>query len=185
MFLESKNAEDVKSGAQQFVGFMSAQGERVRTGNYRLDTVLFCEKQVAERDNIEIDVPYGTVFPADGIAPDDLYTIFPNALDNAIEACRKVEGRRLIEFRTTMTEDTVYVSIRNPYSGTVRVKNGVPQTGKEDRQNHGLGLRNIKKAAANYGEDNVICSAEDGFFELRLILQFANGSADERTSDSS
>ena len=158
--------------AEQFVDFMSTQEERVRTGNYRLDTVLFCERQVAERDGIKIDVPYGTAFPAEGIAPDDLYTIFPNALDNAIEACRKVEeGQRVIDFRTTVTEDTVYVTIRNPYAGTLKLKNGMPQTDKADKQNHGLGLRNIKKAAANYGENNVACTAENGFFELRMVLR--------------
>ena len=171
-YLDENNVKEARAIAEQFVDFMSNQGERVRTGNYRLDTVLFCEKQVAERDGITIDVPYGTVFPAKGIAPDDLYTIFPNALDNAIEACRKVEGNRVIEFRTTLTEDTVYVTVRNPYAGEIKMKNGVPQTGKADKQNHGYGLRNIKKAASHYGEDNVTCSAENGFFELRIVLQF-------------
>ena len=171
-YLDDNNVKEARAIAEQFVDFMSAQGERVRTGNYRLDTVLFCEKQVAERDGVTIDVPYGTVFPAEGIAPDDLYTIFPNALDNAIEACRRVEGDRVIEFRTTLTEDTVYVTVRNPYSGEIKMKNGMPQTGKADKQNHGYGLRNIKKAASHYGEDNVICKTENGIFELRLILQF-------------
>ena len=171
-YLDENNVKEARSIAEQFVDFMSSQGERIRTGNYRLDTVLFCEQQVAQRDGITIDVPYGTVFPAKGIAPDDLYTIFPNALDNAIEACRKVEGERVIEFRTTLTEDTVYVTVRNPYAGTLKLKNGVPQTDKADKQNHGYGLRNIRKAAAHYGEDNVTCSAENGFFELRIVLQF-------------
>ena len=174
-YLDENNVKEARSIATQFVDFMSNQGERIRTGNYRLDTVLFCEQQVAERDGIRIDVPYGTVFPAKGIAPDDLYTIFPNALDNAIEACRKVEKNRVVEFRTTLTEDTVYVTVRNPYKGTLKLKNGVPQTDKNDKQNHGYGLRNIKKAASNYGEDNVTCSAENGFFELRIVLQFDPG----------
>jgi len=172
-YLDDNNVKEARAIAEQFVDFMSEQGERVRTGNYRLDTVLFCEQQVAGRDGIAIDVPYGTVFPAEGILPDDLYTIFPNALDNAIEACRKVEkDRRVIEFRTTLTDDTVYVTIRNPYAGEIKMKNGILQTNKSDRQNHGLGLRNIKKAAAHYGEENVLCSAENGVFELRLILAF-------------
>ena len=170
-YLDDNNVKEARAIAGQFVDFMSTQGERVCTGNYRLDTVLFCEKQVAERDGITIDVPYGTVFPAEGIEPDDLYTIFPNALDNAIEACRRVKGERRIEFRSTLTEDAVYVTVRNPYSGEIKMKNGMPQTGKADKQNHGYGLRNIRKAASHYGEDNVICRTENGFFELRLILE--------------
>ncbi len=174
-YLDDNNVKEARSIAEQFVDFMSNQGERIRTGNYRLDTVLFCEQQVAQRDGITINVPYGTVFPARGIAPDDLYTIFPNALDNAIEACRRVEGDRVIEFRTTLTEDTVYVTVRNPFAGALKLKNGVPQTEKADKQNHGYGLRNIRKAASHYGEDNVTCSAENGFFELRIVLQFDPG----------
>jgi hypothetical protein len=174
-YLDENNTEEARAMAESYAGYVARTGERFRTGNYRLDTVLFCEQQTAERDDITINVPYGTVFPKDGIEPDDLYTIFPNALDNAIEACRKVEGKRVIDFMTTVTDDTVYVTIRNPVAGEVKFKGGEPQTDKADTRSHGYGFRSLKRAAAHYGEDNVKCSVKDGVFELRLVLKFADG----------
>ncbi len=178
-YLDENNTEEARAMAESYAGYVAKTGERFRTGNYRLDTVLFCEQQTAERDNITINMPYGTVFPKEGISPDDLYTIFPNALDNAIEACRKVQGERVIDFMTTLTEDTVFVTIRNPVAGEVRMKGSVPQTDKPDKQLHGYGFRSIKRAASHYGEDNVQCKVENGFFELRLILKFADGQKTE------
>ena len=170
--LDENRSEDAKQIAEQFTDFTAQSGERFHTGNYCLDTVLFCEQQLAERVGATIDVPYHTVFPKDGIASDDIYTIFPNALDNAIEACRAVQGEKKIEFRSRFDKQAVFVSIRNPVAEDVRVKNGLPQTNKPDKASHGYGFRSLKKAAAKYGEDNVSFSVENGVFELRIFLNY-------------
>ena len=62
-FLDENNTEEARAMAEGFAGYVARTGERFRTGNYRLDTVLFCEQQTAVRDDITINVPYGTVFP--------------------------------------------------------------------------------------------------------------------------
>ncbi|MBQ6119868.1 MAG: sensor histidine kinase, partial [Clostridia bacterium] len=173
-YLDEDRPEEARQMAEQFSDFAAHTGERFHTGNYRLDTVLFCEQQIAQRDNIQIDVPFDTVFPAEGIDPDDIYTIFPNALDNAIEACRQVEGERVISFRSHRDSQTVFITIRNPMTGSVKMRNGLPQTGKTDKSAHGYGLRSLRKAAAKYGDDNVAFTAENGVFELRIFLRFAD-----------
>ena len=171
--LDADRPEEAKQIAEQFSDFAARVGDRFHTGNYRLDTVLSFEQQLADRDNIRIDVPFDTVFPAEGIDPDDIYTIFPHALANAIEACRKLpEAERTVTFRSRMDGQAVFVTIRNPHAGEIRMKNGLPQTGKAEKAAHGWGLRSIKKAAAKYGEDNVTFLIEDGTFELRLFLNY-------------
>lgn len=173
-YLDEERTEEAKKMAEQFTDFAANTGERFHTGNYQLDTALFCEQQLAQRDGIRIDVPFDTIFPKEGIDPDDIYTIFPNALDNAIEACRRVpEEERVITFRSRMDKQTVFITIRNPVAGEVRTKNGLPQTGKADKAAHGYGFRSIKKAASKYGGDNVSFSAENGEFELRIFLRYA------------
>ena len=172
LYIDEDKPAEARAMAQQFTDFVATRGERFHTGNYRFDTVLFCEQQLAAKDGIRLDVPFDTVFPAEGIDPDDIYTIFPNALDNAIEACRKVTGERVITLHTRIANGTVYVAIRNPMAGAVKEKYGDLQTTKADKERHGFGLRSIKKAAAKYGEDNVSYSVEDGWFTLRLYLRF-------------
>ncbi len=175
-YLDEDRPEEARKMAEQFTDFAARTGERYHTGNFRLDTVLFCEQQVALRDGISFDVPFDTVFPQEGIDPDDIYTIFPNALDNAIEACRKVPPeQRVISLRSRMDKQTVFVTIRNPVAGEVKTKNGLPQTGKDDKSAHGYGFKSIKKAAAKYGDDNVSFSVENGVFELRIFLRFSDG----------
>ena len=173
-YLDNNDVASAAEIAHELTGFSAESDIRYHTGNYRLDTVLFCEQETAAPDGIRIVYTYGSLFPAEGIAPDDIYTIFPNALDNAIEACRKVEGEREITLASRIAGDTVYVTVKNPYTGKVTVKRGVPQTDKKDKLSHGYGFRSIKKAAANYGGDNVDVIAENGVFTLRLSLCFGS-----------
>jgi signal transduction histidine kinase len=171
-YVENEDTESAKEIAQKLTGFASSIDTRFNTGNYRLDTVLFCQQQIAQKDNITINYVFGSIFPADGIDPDDLYTIFPNALDNAIEACRKVEGPREITITSKIVGGEVLVTITNPVAETVRTYGGLPQTSKRDTKRHGYGFRSMKKAAAKYGGDNLDFRVENGMFILRFNLRF-------------
>ena len=171
-FAEDEQTEQAKEIARMLSSFASAQSTRYNTGNYRLDTVLFCQQQIAQKDNITIDWTFGSVFPAEGIDPDDIYTIFPNALDNAIEACRKTEKPCEITVASRIRRDEVLVTVANPITGTVNERSGVPQTDKADKRLHGCGFRSMKKAAAKYGDDNLDFLVEDGKFILRMNLKF-------------
>ena len=172
-YLDADRPDEAKRIAEQIGDLAVKIGDRFHTGNYRLDTVLSFEQQLADRDGTKIDVSFDSAFPADGIDPDDVYTIFPNALDNAIEACRALpEEKRVITFRSRMDARTVFVTIRNPLLGEIRTKNGLPQTSKADKASHGYGFRSIRKAASKYGEDNVSFITENGVFELRLFLDY-------------
>ena len=170
-YLDNNDIESAAEIARDLSSFSPDSTLRYNTGNYRLDTVLFCEQETALADNIRIEFVYGGAFPAEGIEPDDIYTIFPNALDNAIEACRAVEGERDIRFKSRIAGDTVFVSITNPYATPVKIRRGIPQTDKKDKTAHGYGFRSIRRSAAKYGDDNVKVIAENGIFELQLSLQ--------------
>lgn len=170
-YLDEDKPEEAREMAVGFTDFVEGTRQRFNTGNFRLDTVLYCEQQIAVKDNIKIIVPFDSVFPKDGIDADDIYTIFPNALDNAIEACRKIEGEKDIVLRSVIKGKIVAVSIINPVAGDVKVRNGLPQTIKSDKESHGFGFRSIKKAASKYGRDNVSFSVHDGKFELRIIFE--------------
>ena len=177
-YLDEDRPDEAKQMAHQFSDFVAHTGERFHTGNYRLDTVLLCEQQIAQKAGVTFDVPFDTAFPAEGIDPDDIYTIFPNALDNAIEAAAKTDGEKVVSLRTNRNSQTVYITIRNPVAAPVETKHGLPQTSKPDKANHGYGFRSIKKAAAKYGDNNVSFSVQDGVFELRIFLQLQSPSAD-------
>lgn len=171
-YVENDDSAEAKEIAQKLSGFKSENGTRFNTGNYCLDTVLFCQQQIAQKDGITINYVFGSVFPAEGIDPGDIYIIFPNALDNAIEACRKLNDSCEIKLTSKIVNDEVFVTISNPVVEAVKVHAGLPQTSKRDNQRHGYGFRSIKKAAAKYGTDNLDFRVENGEFILRFNLRF-------------
>lgn len=98
--------------------------------------------------------------------PLDISTIFGNLLDNAIEACRKIE------------EDEPYIFVSCKIRGnmiSVVIKNSMVRnsfdlkTTKNDKQFHGYGLGNVKKALANYNGEMSI-KAEGNEFLISLII---------------
>ena len=171
-YVENDDSAGAKEIAQRLSGFTSEYGTRFNTGNYRLDTVLFCQQQIAQKDNITVDYVFGSVFPSEGIDSGDIYAIFPNALDNAIEACRKVNNPCKITITSKIVDDEVFVTISNPVAEAVKVHAGLPQTSKHDTQRHGYGFRSIKKAVEKYGDNNLDFRVENGRFILRFNLRF-------------
>lgn len=171
MYLSDGNTAAAMDILSEFTKQIEASRPRFNTGNFMLDTVLECQQQLAEKSGCSITLASGSIFPPEGIEPDDIYTIFPNALDNAIEECERQSGGGEIVFASRIAEDTVYVSIKNPCSSSIN-RNTQLETTKADKSIHGLGIKSIKKAAAKYGADNVEYFTKDGQFVLRITLRY-------------
>ena len=139
----------------------------LETGNEILDTVLTEKSLICTRHDIALSCI------ADGkrlafLDPVDLYTLVGNALDNAVEAVLPLPpAERLIRLRVQEKAGLVFLQIENPYAGALEVRDGLPLTRKEDRQNHGFGLKSIRDVAKKYhGFLNL--ETDGGLFMLRL-----------------
>ena len=89
--------------------------------------------------------------------------LLSNLLDNAVEACLRYEGERIIQCSLLAT-DSLYISMRNT-SVPVEIKNNYIPTSKEPKEDHGYGLAHVdlilKQMQAEY-----ILSYENGWFEF-------------------
>lgn len=101
----------------------------------------------------------------------DIYALFGNILDNAIEATKTVteEEKRIISLTIGTTGDLLLIDSQNYYAGEIRFVDGLPQTSKENKEYHGFGTRSIKTLTEKYGGDLKI-SAENGIFRLSIML---------------
>lgn len=100
----------------------------------------------------------------------DLYTLFGNALDNAMEAVSQLEEEsRLIRVTVRQRSDLVLVQVENPYQGTLTLEDGLPVTGKEEKGWHGFGLRSIRSIAERY-QGLFQISTEGQLFRLRITF---------------
>ncbi len=101
----------------------------------------------------------------------DIYALFGNIMDNAIEAVSQVENpeRRMISLNVGTSGDLMRIEARNYFSGALSFEEGLPVTTKQDRDYHGFGTRSIRTLTEKYGGDLQI-EAEDGVFRLSILL---------------
>lgn len=142
----------------------------VETGNEALDTILTEKSLACSSENIVFSVI------ADGsalgfMAPADIYALFGNALDNAIEAAREVKDpeHRAITLSVQRRQKMVAISIENYCAGDRVFVDGLPKTTKRDEANHGFGMRSMRSIASRYG-GSLHAGIEDGIFYLNALL---------------
>lgn len=141
-----------------------------KTGNEALDTILTEKSLYCEKNGIRL------TYMVDGerlrfIRPLDIYVIFGNALDNAIESVMKLpeSEQRVITLTVTGGDRFVVFQIQNTYAGELQIVDGLPMTSKEDAENHGFGVKSIQILAQKYGGDMTF-SAENGIFSMNILL---------------
>ena len=114
----------------------------VNSHHHVVDAVLNQKYQVAKEHGVDIQFRVNDLSELN-IPTERLVVILSNLLDNAIEACDRYMGERVIQF-TMILADKLTLSIRNT-TEPVQIVNGVPRTTKSDRQNHGYGLQNVER----------------------------------------
>ena len=132
---------------------------RFKTGNTVVDTLLNMKYHeiAGTGPDLRMDVE-GLQFPEKlSIQSYDIGIILGNALDNAIEACRKLkatepDAEAFIRISSFQKRELFFLKVENSFDGRVvrKPQNEFPVTDKADRENHGIGMVNIKSTAEKY-----------------------------------
>lgn len=145
-------------------------GSRVLSGNESLDIILSEKSLRCERRNIQF------ACMADGakldfMAPHDLYSLFGNALDNAIEAVEQVpeKNKRFINVSIRGFDQMVSIHLENSFVGKIAFANGLPKTTKKDTRYHGYGIKSMKRTIDKY-QGNLRASTEGDIFHLDILI---------------
>lgn len=169
--LSSINAligEGFYSDAQNYIDKLTESTHRneaiFRTGN-RLADAIFTDKSENCKNFADIEFD-GCI--TDRIGNSDICIILANALDNAVEACKKCPERGKITIAAQIRQGYWTMTMRNP---TVSADSeGIMKTSKEDERNHGFGLLSIEQTVKKY-DGTMAVSIKDGIFELSVILK--------------
>lgn len=102
------------------------------------------------------------------IEDEDIVIILSNLLNNAIEACEKV-NERIIKFKMMKEGNQLIISIINKMSGKILMENEKILTTKEDALNHGIGIENIKNTLEKYHGIYKI-STQNDIFKFVIII---------------
>ena len=140
------------------------------TGNEVLDTILTERSLTCEKEHITWTcVADGTKLGY--IDPVDLYILFGNILDNAIESVRKLEdpAQRVVSMNVYTRSNMAVIQVENYFAGDIRMEDGLPQTTKQDAANHGYGMRSVRSIVEKYG-GSVSIDTEGQIFLLSILL---------------
>lgn len=128
----------------------------IQTGRLVVDIILSQKNIIAKSKGIKIRTVLTDLseFPL----PDDaLVVVLTNLIDNAIEACEKVnESKRGILLKMQDTPDSAVLYIENPTCQPVKIKNNYVLTTKSNSLAHGYGLKNTYAMLAQHNAVYVI-----------------------------
>lgn len=99
----------------------------------------------------------------------DIVSLLSNLLDNAIEACEKLEENRVIQIKILREKRELLLSVRNPVSVPVRISNKGINTKKKDKKRHGFGLKNVQMVLEKYGGMGMM-RYEEGYFYYTAVI---------------
>lgn len=142
----------------------------MQTGNSVLDTIIAGKMMECRRNNIKFTcVADGTQLSF--IHVTDLCNIFGNALDNAIEAVSLVREteRRMIHMTVSAQKQFVVIQISNYCEDRPEIVNDLPLTTKEDKKNHGFGVKSINYTVEKY-KGHAEYEMKDHWFELKILI---------------
>lgn len=154
---------------KDFEEAVSIYDTSVKTGNVALDTILSEKKLYCRMNNIKFTCM------ADGASLSfmrevDIYSLFGNILENAIEAVENLsEENKIVGLVVKKERDMIIVSAYNYYKGEIKMKDGLPVSTKGDAINHGYGMSSIRAITDEYG-GSVSIAADDGIFRLTIMV---------------
>lgn len=154
--------EKLEKGVQQYDVY-------IHTGNAALDVLLTERRALCQGRGIELtSLVHGP--DLDFVEELDLYTLFGNALDNAVEAVGKLApGRKkFISLTATREGNMVSIHMENPFEGEITFADGLPRSERDPRY-HGFGMRSMERIVQKYG-GTLTASRQDGVFSLDLLL---------------
>ncbi len=166
--LSENKIDETLSELEKILGYKSTINE-IFSGIPIIDAVINYKMQIAKKYDIKIKT---------GILLDkeiyfnnsDISNILGNALDNAIEACRKNvdENNKSIDLSIYKKQNNIYICISNPYEEEITLKDNFPMSSKRDNE-YGIGLKTIEKIVNS--KNNIMeIDIKDNVFSLEIIL---------------
>ena len=145
-------------------------GTVVECGNETINVVLTEKNILCSTCGVKFSyIIDGTLF--DFMSEMEIYSLFGNALDNALESCSKVTDpeKRVIALKAVSRGEMVVLHVENYFEQTLNLVNGIPQTTKQGT-GHGFGLRSIQNIAEQYGGIASV-NINDDLFKLTVLMK--------------
>lgn len=151
ILVQRKEVEETNKYLDSMKNFMTNPEEYVKTGNDVVDSLLNYKIQKAnEVLNVvetKISIPEQL-----RLRSFDLNVLLGNLLDNAIDASMQTEDKKL-KITIKLDKGILFLNICNSCQMIADEKKNFWETTKEDKANHGIGLKNVRRIVEKYHGD--------------------------------
>ena len=139
------------------------------TGLEALDVILGEKDMLCRKENIRFtSIVDGKLLSF--LSESDVYSLFGNILDNAIEANRKLNNEaRVIHLSIKKVHNFIVIQEYNGYDGNIVTENGIIKSTKNDKTWHGYGLKSIQYIVEKYHGELKI-ETKNQTFNLNIIF---------------
>ena len=154
---------------EKIAGQFSETKMPICTGNRIIDLVLYHKKQEAEQKNI--DWKLHTVKLQDlPMEEHEIVSFMGNLLDNAIEACERMEGgERWILIQISRQKQILNIEISNSIGQAPKEKDGEFISSKENKKRHGYGSKSVRRIVERY-DGEIFYQIQKGQFCVRVTF---------------
>lgn len=146
------SSEDINKYINNIENEVKGSKNIYNTGNVLLDIIFHEKSKICIENSIDFNV--GIDFSkCEFIEMIDISSIFSNLIDNAIEACNKIDDNNIekyITIKSTFIKGYYLVRCENSKINKVIIKNNKIFTSKKDKFFHGIGLESIKSSIKKY-----------------------------------
>lgn len=167
--INTGNYEELKNYIKNISGHLSTELDYIKTNNVIVDAILNSKY----RETLEKGIMF--IFQLNdlstlGIEDEDIVVILSNLLSNAIEACEKYSGKKVIKLKFIKDGDNIIISVKNTYNGKLEIRDGEIQSSKlTDIDEHGIGINNIIDVIEKYqGSYTIQNDKEEFYFSIML-----------------
>ena len=160
-----------KNAIKELENIIKIYDSNIKTGNEALDLILTEKSLICTKNHILLKF-YGDCECLSFMEKVDLYSLFGNAIDNAIEAVSKINDydKRRINLIVKNMMSFVSINVENYFEGQIELdKQGIPKTTKNNVQYHGFGMKSIKLIINKYHGDLKIVT-DDDIFSLCILF---------------
>lgn len=142
----------------------------IKTGCDVLDVILTEKSLICQKHQIRFScIADGALLQ--NVDTSDLYSLFGNLIDNAMEAVSKFStaDKKEISLSIKKSGEFLVIWIENFYDSNLEFREGIPVTTKKNKKYHGYGLRSIQFIVKKYS-GTVQINSEQNTFRVKIVF---------------
>ena len=170
MLMKKKDYSKLEDYIGNISDKLDAQLDMVDTNNDVVNAILNAKYYEAIKNDVLFVLKINDLSDIK-VSDEDIVTILSNLLDNAIEAAKQCDvGKRTVKIKLLSEDDVLSIAVTNAYkTEPMLTEDGYIRTTKNNKEEHGWGIRNIVATLEKYDAEYII-DYKNGEFIFSIIM---------------